>query len=79
MHLKAQKNEWEKSYSSELVDNEMMIGEIMPWLYCQHNVSKGSSIEKVHFEILIPLKETEKLPKRGKCLGVLLFLYFSGE
>lgn len=74
MHLKAQKNEWKKSYSSELVDNEMMIGEIMPWLYCQHNVSKGNSIEKVHFEILIPLKETEKPPKRGKCLGVLLFL-----
>lgn len=74
MHLKAQKNEWKKSYSSELVDNEMMIGEIMPWLYCQHNVSKGNSIEKVHFEILIPLKETEKPPKRGRCLGVLLFL-----
>lgn len=42
-----------KSYSV-LVDNEMMIGEIMPWLYCQHNVSEGNGIERVHFAILIP-------------------------
>lgn len=49
--------EWmgkKKSYSSVLIDNEMMIGEIMPWLYCQHNVSEGNSIGRVHSEILIP-------------------------
>lgn len=46
-----------KSYSPVLVDNEMMIGEIMPWLYCQHNVSEGNGIERVHFEILIPNAE----------------------
>jgi len=42
-----------KSYSSVLVDSEMMISEIMLWLYRQHDVSEGDGIEGVHSEISI--------------------------
>lgn len=76
-------NEEKKSYSSVLVDNEMMIGEIMPWLYCQHNVSEGNGMERVHFEILISNpdhQKEQKSPKEEEIVWVYYYFYiFSRE